>query len=186
MDERLETDLFAELIGKKLAVLEQLRDLSRRQSDLIADSDMERLFAVLSAKQTLLSELQKLQKRLEPFRQQDPESRRWRTPADRERCRQLRERSESLLGEILLVEKQCESEMARRRDDVVSRLRHGTDVSRCQASIFPGARTAALSTRPQLGAIASCPPPMSPKWNQLAPQPAGVIPTTRPCAGPRC
>ena len=124
MEERLETDLFAELIGKKLAVLEQLRDLSRRQTDLIADGDMERLFTVLSAKQTLLSELQKTQKLLEPFRHQDPEARRWRTPADRDRCRQLRERSESLLGEILLVEKQCESEMARRRDDVVTRLRN--------------------------------------------------------------
>jgi flagellar biosynthesis/type III secretory pathway chaperone len=120
--DRLDTDLFAELIGKKLAVLEQLRDLSRRQTDLIADGDMERLFAVLSAKQTLLSELQRVQKRLEPFRQQDPEARRWRTPADRERCRQLRERSELLLGEILLVEKQCESEMARRRNDVATRL----------------------------------------------------------------
>lgn len=122
VDDRFETDLLAELIGKKLAVLEQLRDLSRRQSDLISDGDIERLLSVLSAKQTLLSELQKIQKELEPFRQQDPDARRWRSPAHRERCRQLAERSETLLGEIMLVERQSESEMVRRRDDAVARL----------------------------------------------------------------
>ena len=74
----METDVLADLIGKKLAVLEQLRDLSRRQSDLIADGDIQRLLSVLSAKQTLLAELQKLQQRLEPFRKQDPEARTWR------------------------------------------------------------------------------------------------------------
>ena len=77
----METDVLAELIGKKLAVLEQLRGLSRRQSDLIADGDIQRLLAVLSAKQTLLAELQKLQQRLEPFRKQDPDARVWRIPA---------------------------------------------------------------------------------------------------------
>lgn len=128
VEERFETDLLAELIGKKLAVLEQLRDLSRRQSDLIADGDIQRLLSVLSAKQTLLSELQKLQKHLEPFRQQDPETRTWRSPADRERCRQVAERCETMLGEIMLVEKQSESEMAKRRDDAVTQL-HGVHSS---------------------------------------------------------
>ncbi len=122
MDEQWDTDLLAELIGKKLAVLEQLRDLSRRQSDLIADGDIQRLLSLLSVKQTLLAELQKIQKRLEPFRQQDPEARVWRSPADRQRCRQVVERCEALLGEIMLIERQSEAEMARRRDDAAARL----------------------------------------------------------------
>ncbi len=122
VDDPFETDLLVELIGKKLGILEQLRDLSRRQSDLISDGDIQRLLAVLSAKQTLLAELQKIQKRLEPYRKQDPDTRTWRSPDDRERCRQLAERCEALLGEIMLVEKQSESEMARRRDDAIARL----------------------------------------------------------------
>ena len=151
VDDRFETDLLAELIGKKLAVLEQLRDLSRRQSDLISDGDIQRLLAVLSAKQTLLTELQKLQKQLEPFRKQDPETRRWRSPADRERCRQVAERCEALLGEIMLVEKQSESEMARRRDDAVARL-HGVHSSATgDARLHEFARTATLDTRPEFG-----------------------------------
>ena len=123
MEERLDTDVLAEFIGRKLAVLEQLRDLSRRQSTLIGENDMQRLLALLSAKQTLLHELQKVQKSLEPFRQQDPETRRWRSDAARQRCRQQAERSETLLSEIMLVERQSESEMSRRRDETVARLK---------------------------------------------------------------
>ncbi|MHB8955770.1 MAG: hypothetical protein ACYC4U_22555 [Pirellulaceae bacterium] len=122
MDDRMDTDRLVEMIGKKLAIIEQLRDLSRRQSDLIADGDIQRLLSVLSAKQTLLAELQKVQQRLEPFRKQDPDSRRWRTPQDRHRCRTLVERCEALLGEIMLIEKQSESEMTQRRDAALSRL----------------------------------------------------------------
>jgi len=122
VEDRIETDELAELIGKKLVVLEQLRGLSRRQSDLIADGDIQRLLGVLSAKQTLLVELQKLQKLLEPFRKQEPDARRWRTPHDRQRCRQAAERCETLLSEIMLIDRQSEAEMTRRRDAVQARL----------------------------------------------------------------
>jgi flagellar biosynthesis/type III secretory pathway chaperone len=122
VEDRIETDLLVELIGKKLAILEQLRDLSHRQSDLIADGEIQRLLSVLSAKQTLLAELQKLQHRLEPFRKQEPESRTWRSPQDRQRCRERVERCEALLSEIMLIEKRSESEMAQRRDVALARL----------------------------------------------------------------
>jgi flagellar biosynthesis/type III secretory pathway chaperone len=122
VEDWIETDLLVELIGKKLAILEPLRDLSRRQSDLIADGEIQRLLSVLSAKQTLLAELQKLQHRLEPFRKQEPESRTWRCPQDRQHCRELVERCEAMLSEIMLIEKQSESEMAQRRDVALARL----------------------------------------------------------------
>ncbi len=122
MEHALETDLMVDLIGRKLACLEQLRDLSRRQADLIAEGNIQRLLSVLSAKQTLLAELQKAQQRLEPFRKQDPESRVWRSAQDRQRCRQVVERCETLLGEILVIEKHSEAEMAQRQDAARERL----------------------------------------------------------------
>jgi flagellar biosynthesis/type III secretory pathway chaperone len=140
VEDRIDTDVLAELIGKKLGVLEQLRSLSRRQSDLIAAGDIQRLLSVLSAKQTLLSELQKLQQRLEPYRQQDPESRVWRTPQDRDRCRRLVERCEALLGEVMLIEKQSESEMAQRRDAALARLQEShSSVEATRAYLRPSA-----------------------------------------------
>jgi flagellar biosynthesis/type III secretory pathway chaperone len=119
---RIETDLLAELISKKHHVLEQLRELSRRQSDLIGQGEMTKLLAVLSVKQKLLVDLQRLERRLDPFRDQEPASRRWRSPEHRERSRQIAERCETLLGEIMLIEKQCESELIQRRDEAAARL----------------------------------------------------------------
>jgi hypothetical protein len=122
VDRQIPTDVLAQWIGKKLAVLEQLRDLARRQIDLIADGDIQRLLGLLAAKQTLLSELQRIQRQLDPFREEDPDTRQWRTAGDRQHCRRQAERCEALLREIMLVEKQSEIEMAGRRDTVVTRL----------------------------------------------------------------
>jgi len=118
----METDLMVELIGRKLACLEQLRDLSRRQADLIAEGNIQRLLSVLSAKQTLLADLQKTQQRLEPFRKQEPEARVWHSAQDRQRCRLMVERCETLLGAILVIEKRSEVEMAQRQDAARARL----------------------------------------------------------------
>lgn len=124
MDDRLETDLLTELIGKKYAILEKVRDLARRQSDLIGDGNITRLMSVLAAKEKLLAGLQNLQHLLDPFRTQDPDSRKWRSPEDRQRCQQLSSRCEALIGEIMLVEKRSESELVQQRDAVAARLQN--------------------------------------------------------------
>ena len=49
----METDLLTSLIDQKLASLEQIRQLSRRQSDLIARGEMTGLMNVLSVKQNI-------------------------------------------------------------------------------------------------------------------------------------
>ncbi len=122
MDGRLETDELAAVITRKHSVLVQLRELSRRQADIIAEGDMNKLLSVLSAKQSLLTQLQSTERGLDPFRHQDPESRTWRSPEDRRRCQQMAERCEALLSEIMLVERQAESDLTARRDDAAARL----------------------------------------------------------------
>jgi flagellar biosynthesis/type III secretory pathway chaperone len=119
---RLETDVLAELIDEKHKLLEQLRDLSRRQSELVERGDMTKLLNVLSAKQKLLHELGCIERRLDPFRDQAPESRRWRSPADRRRVQQTAERCDAMLDEIMSVEKQSETALIRRRDEAEQRL----------------------------------------------------------------
>lgn len=118
----MDTDLLASFIDKKLVVLEQLRQLSRRQPDLIQEGDMTSLLAILGAKQTLLNELHALDRKIDPFRAEDPDQRQWRSHADRLRCRQASERCEALLQEVMLIEKQCESSLCQRRDEVAHRL----------------------------------------------------------------
>jgi hypothetical protein len=117
-----ETDLLAELVGKKHDLLAQMRDLGRRQTELIEADDLGQLLKVLAAKQRLLAALQAVEQRLLPFRGQDPEGRQWRSAEDRRRCAQVAARTEVILGEIVQQEKQSEAELTLRRDEAAARL----------------------------------------------------------------
>ena len=122
MNQRLDTDTLAEAIAEQLHVLEQLRELARRQSEFIRESDMTRLLSLLSTKEPLLLQLRSVDTKLEPFRHDDPDQRVWRSHADRLRCRQMAERCTALRSEFLLLEKQCESELKQKRDRAAVRL----------------------------------------------------------------
>ena len=117
-----DTNTLAKLIAAKHDVLVQLRQLSRQQLDLIDEGDMSKLLVLLSAKQSLLGQLQKVERQLDPFRSQDPEGRRWESSQLRQQTRQTAERCEGLLGEIMMIEKQGESDLVRRRDAAAHHL----------------------------------------------------------------
>ena len=118
----MDTDQLDQLIHQKHQVLMQLRDLSRQQLALIsAGEDMVPLLTVLSAKQRLMDQLTLLERKLDPFRDQDPETRKWRSPADRQRCALAAERCRSLLNETMLLEKQGVADLTRRRNETAAR-----------------------------------------------------------------
>jgi hypothetical protein len=118
----MDTDRFAQLIDAKLTVLRQLQAIAQKQLLAIEESELTSLLSVLAAKQQLLDVLKQLDSQLEPYRAQDPESRIWRTPQDRVRCRQQAERCEAILRDVLGLEKQAESAMIRRREDVTNQI----------------------------------------------------------------
>ncbi len=121
-DRHRATDRLAELIHGKLSVLTQLRELARQQLDLVDKGDMSRLLSLLAAKQALLNELGRVERDLDPFRDEDPVAREWKSADERQRCRQTAEQCNLLLKEIVLLETQGESELTHRRDDVAARL----------------------------------------------------------------
>lgn len=118
----METDLLANLIDQKHAVLLQLRELSQRQLGMIDENNMSDLLNLLSAKHSLLSQLQRVEGQLDPFRQQDPEQRAWRSQADRQRCAATAAAARELLDEIMEMEKQGESQLRANRDRTAQRL----------------------------------------------------------------
>jgi hypothetical protein len=75
-----DTDLLSDWIRRKHNCLLHLRDLGRRQLELVRDGGMSELLDVLAAKQQLLVELQRVERGLDPFRGQDPDARPWGTP----------------------------------------------------------------------------------------------------------
>ena len=117
-----ETDILADLIGSKRECLVRLREMGRRQLELIGEGDMTALLDVLAAKQRSLEKLHRIERNLDPFRGQDPDRRRWRTPEDRRLCTEQLEQCERLLAEIISQEKCSEGALLLRRDEAANRL----------------------------------------------------------------
>ncbi len=136
----LETDVLAELIREKRECLLQWRDMGRRQLELIEQGNMAALLDLLAAKQRLLGKMQRIEKALDPFRDQDPEQRRWRTPADRRRCTEQLQQCETLMGEIVNQEKCSEGVLTQRRDEAATRLQgvHNAALARGAYMAQPG------------------------------------------------
>jgi hypothetical protein len=118
----LTTEQLTLLIVQKHQVLVQLRDLARTQLQVIAADDTDRLLSLLAVKQPLLAELQRVERALDPFREQDPERRIWPAADTRRRCQVVAERANALLQELLQLEQQAEGQLVLSRDETAQQL----------------------------------------------------------------
>ncbi|MGO8752364.1 MAG: hypothetical protein ACLQNE_41020 [Thermoguttaceae bacterium] len=118
----LDTDGLSDVIHRKHNCLLHLRNLGERQLELVRRGSMTELLDLLSVKQQMLTDLQRIEHALDPFRNQDPDRRRWRTQEGREACAEELARCERLLAEIVRLEKQSEQDMICRRDEAAARL----------------------------------------------------------------
>jgi hypothetical protein len=116
------TERLANLIRNKHQVLTQLRDVGQRQSKLVAIGDTTSLLKLLAAKQHLISALQAVEHELTPYFAEDPESRKWRTFEDRALCAQQAAECNSLLEEVVQLEKSGAEQMTARRNEVAEQL----------------------------------------------------------------
>jgi len=123
LEARMQTEYLASLIDQKLAILEQMRQLSRVQQEHVANGEITHLLQILAAKQGLIVDLRATERKLDPYREQDPETRTWRSEEAREHCRLVSQRCDQLLGEVMQLEKQCEDALKQRRDSCAERLR---------------------------------------------------------------
>jgi hypothetical protein len=117
-----DTDRLMELIAAKQQVVELLVGLAQRQLDLAEQPEMAPLLKLLAAKQTVLDQLQRLERELDPYRTQDPDQRVWRNPADRQRCQAQADRCGLLLSQAMSLEKQGEAALLRRRQAAAAAL----------------------------------------------------------------
>ncbi len=131
-----ETDLLIALIAKKQECLAQLCDLGARQLELIDDGDLTQLLKVLSAKQHVIGALQGIEKDLDPFSNQDPSERQWRSTEDRTHCAEQAAACQHLLGEIVLKEKESESRLTKRRDAVAVQLHDAHVAGKARGAYF--------------------------------------------------
>ncbi len=117
-----DTRQLADLVSRKLEVLTLLARLGRQQLAVIDGGDMGLLMKLLAAKQALLTQLQELEKQLDPFRADDPEARVWASSQVRTECQRQATECGQRLTEVLELEKLAERQMVQRRDGVAARL----------------------------------------------------------------
>jgi len=116
------TEQLAQLIRQKREVLAQLYQVGTRQGELVAAGDVGSLMKLLAAKQRLLAGLQLLEKSIAPYRDEDPEQRRWASPEARAACAADAEACRKLLAEVMEMERTHEQQMTQRRDQVATQL----------------------------------------------------------------
>lgn len=146
------TEKLAKLVTQRRQCLVQMRDLGRKQSELIATGDMGPLLRLLSAKQQLITALQTIERELSPFHEDDPESRDWSSPESRTRCARQAADCRQLLSEVMQLEKQNEQQITVRRDEVASQLQtaHAASLARgaYQSQQMPASTKSQTTSQP--------------------------------------
>lgn len=131
------TERLAKLIQLKHDVLAQLWELSRRQAEVIAADEVDRLMSLLAQKQTLLNQLQRVEVVLEPYRSDDPEARLWKSSEDRRRCQVVAERANLLLQQLVTLEKQAEGKLVESRDRTARELASASSAYAARQAYVP-------------------------------------------------
>lgn len=118
----MNTQILAQLMTRKRQVLTLLRDAAQAQLTLIVSSDLSRLLRVLGVKQPLVNELHAIDDLLMPYRSDEPNSRAWATPAERQQCQADATACADLLAELLELERRGETELLARREATQQQL----------------------------------------------------------------
>src|SRR5262245_6873239 len=118
------TDKLIELIRKKHEVLVQLRDMGRRQALLVGNGEVTELLKLLGSKQHLIVGLQEFERELKPFYAENPEARAWRSAAERAQCAKMASECNSLLEEVVSLERTGAEQMNARKTEVAEQLHH--------------------------------------------------------------
>jgi len=128
----MQTDLLVERLIQKRDVLTQLRRLADYQTGMVSGGEVGKLMGLLATKQKLLTSLQEVEAALDPFREQEPDARVWRSPADRQAAREIAEECDRLLVEVKEIEQKDTGDLIARRDAASSALQglHGASRAR--------------------------------------------------------
>src|SRR5215218_5167523 len=105
------TEQLSELIRKKHQILVRLRDVGQQQADMVGTGEIGSLLKLLAGKQQLIVGLQELERLLKPYYAENPDTRVWRTPAERADCARLVTECNTLLEEVVQLEKRGAEQM---------------------------------------------------------------------------
>jgi hypothetical protein len=132
----MDTDRLIALIDAKHTVLTQLHDLAQRQFALASERDAAGLVSLLAVKQKLLDTLSALEERLDPFREQDPQARSWKSPAERARCASVAESCRTLLDAIMALDQRGMELLKQRQQATLATIHAAHDAAHARSAYF--------------------------------------------------
>jgi hypothetical protein len=132
----MDTQRLTQLIDAKHTVLRQLHELAQRQFALAGEGDAAALVSLLAVKQKLLDTLTALEERLNPFREQDPQTRAWNSTADRARCAGAAEQCRLLLDEIMSLDQRGMELLQARQQQTLRMIHAAHDAADARAAYF--------------------------------------------------
>lgn len=100
------TERLAQLVHQKATLVRELHKLVSKQQQMIREQEVD-LIPLLAVKQRVLEALNDVDRTMDPFRQQDPEQRRWVSLEARAHCRDEAEQCEALFRQVLMIENDC-------------------------------------------------------------------------------
>jgi vacuolar-type H+-ATPase subunit I/STV1 len=137
------TEQLSELIHKKHQILVRLRDVGRQQADLVGGGEIGALLKLLAGKQQLIVGLQEIERLLKPYYAEHPDSREWRTSAERAECARLVTECNDLLEEVVRLEKRGAEQMDERKNEVAQQLHQAHAAAHVRSAYQAQRRTSA-------------------------------------------
>ena len=116
------TQTLDQLIDARLSCIVRLEEYSKRQAKLVEDQEITTLLDLLAEKQKTLALLERIERAIDPFRDEDPEQRKWASPELRIRCSEKSEKCETLLAQIFERDRRSEQLLSAKRDHAAQML----------------------------------------------------------------
>jgi hypothetical protein len=116
------TQALAGLARQRRRLLEAMAAVGERQQQLLDEADTASLLNLLSSKQQLIGALAQIERGLDPYRDEDPASRKWESEDQRQSCAEDLRIGSQLLRAILQRERDHTDCVTARRDAVARQL----------------------------------------------------------------
>ncbi len=112
----------SQLIDQRWSALNELLELSHRQTEAIDAGRMSDLMRVLSKKQAPLQQLSDIADRTRTAVDDDPALRHWASESDRQACRLLQDKCDQMHLDLLAIEAACESTLQENRSSIQTEI----------------------------------------------------------------
>ena len=146
MSDMTATQLLYDLILEQRKILLELKHFAETQLQIVQENELGKLVSLLATKQQAIQRLQDVDRRLNPFRDQDPDSRQWSSTEQRDECRRMAKECPRLLADVMKLEQASEEILTQQREQVTQQVDQSVARSQAAASYLQSSQGSQTSS----------------------------------------